>query len=288
MPIYTPYFYIIQEIDSGKYYAGSKYSKNADPDNLMQEEGYTTSSKLVRSIIEEKGVSAFKVRKIRKFETAFEAYNYETRFLQKVDAKRNDKFFNMHNNDGLFAYDAECRKIPDKNGITSYQKGGKRAAETKTSTIVEGKNIFQIAYYKAVAKNPKLHEIRAQKTRETMMQIDPASGLNKYQEMGMKRTGERNPSRKPENARKISLGRKRYIAQNKDIWASRQSNLNKKLSTEKDEDGLTVRDKHSLWMKEHNPTKGSKWFNDGKTNIRLKPNERIPEGFFPGKIKRNS
>lgn len=31
--------------------------------------------------------------------------------------------------------------------------------------------------------------------------------------------------------------------------------------------------------------KGTKWFNDGKTQIRIKPENGIPNGFVPGKIK---
>jgi hypothetical protein len=286
MPIYTPYFYIIQEIDSGKYYAGCRYSKYSDPNTLMQEGGYITSSKAIQTIVAKKGVSAFKVRKIRKFETAAAVYEYETRFLQKVDAKKNERFFNMHNNDAFLAYDPEWRKIPDKNGTTSYQKGGKKAAKTKTSTIIDGKNICQIAYYKAIKKNKNLHKIRAEKAREAMMKIDPVTGLNRYQEMGVSRMGDNNPSKKPENAARISQGRKKYISENREEWLNRQALVNSKLSSEKDEFGLTVRDKHSIWMKENNPATGTRWFNNGEKNLRLKQQESIPEGYSPGRIKK--
>ena len=280
MPIYTPYFYIIQEIETGKYYAGSKYSKQANPNTLMQEGGYITSSKHIQAIVEEKGVGAFRVCKIRKFETASKAYDYETRFLQKVDAKRNDKFFNMHNNDAFLAYDPEWRKIPDKNGITSYQKGGQKAAKTMCEKITDGKNVYQISYEKAINKNPELNKIRSKKSVETKK----LNGV--YDLVSQKISGDNNPSKKPENAKRISEGRKKYISENREEWLGRQAKVNAKLSTEKDENGLTVRDKHSLWMKENNPTRGSVWINNGTSNLRIKKGESIPDGYSLGRIKK--
>jgi len=35
MNIYNPYFYIIQDTRNGMYYAGSKTSKGANPENFM-------------------------------------------------------------------------------------------------------------------------------------------------------------------------------------------------------------------------------------------------------------
>lgn len=98
MSIYIPYFYIIQDVRNGIYYAGSKYAQDANPATFMIEGGYTTSSKEINSLIEQHGLNNFIIRKIRTFETAEEAYGYETRFLEKVDARRNPRFYNGHNN----------------------------------------------------------------------------------------------------------------------------------------------------------------------------------------------
>lgn len=106
--MHQPYFYIIQHIDSGKYYAGSKWSKTpekhhhkkryATPEHFMIEEGYLTSSNIVKKIISEEGISAFKVRTIKVFESGSEARQYEARFLKRVKAKTNDAFLNKHEN----------------------------------------------------------------------------------------------------------------------------------------------------------------------------------------------
>lgn len=100
MAIYQPYFYIIQDKRNGIYYAGAKWAKDANPSTFMIEGGYTTRSNTINELISQYGLSNFIVRKIRTFNTAEEAQKYETRFLRKVDARRNPSFYNAHNNDG--------------------------------------------------------------------------------------------------------------------------------------------------------------------------------------------
>lgn len=100
MAIYQPYFYIIQDKRNGIYYAGAKWAKDANPSTFMIEDGYQTSSETIRALIRKHGIDNFTVIRVRTFETADEAYDYETRFLKKVKAKNNPKFYNGHNNDG--------------------------------------------------------------------------------------------------------------------------------------------------------------------------------------------
>jgi hypothetical protein len=105
MNIYTPYFYIIQEVTTGMYYAGAKWGRDADPGKFMTEGGYITSSNIVNHLIEQNGLNSFILRKIRTFATKHDACYYETRFLQKVNAARNKMFFNGHNNNSIFDTD---------------------------------------------------------------------------------------------------------------------------------------------------------------------------------------
>lgn len=100
MAIYTPYFYIIQDTRNGMYYAGAKWGKDADPATFMVDGGYITSSGVIKYIVEQHTVNVFTVRVLRVFDTAYEAWHYETRFLRKVRAKTNPVFYNMHENDG--------------------------------------------------------------------------------------------------------------------------------------------------------------------------------------------
>lgn len=101
-----PYFYIIQEKTTGKYYAGSKYGRDADFTNLLTETGYKTSSTIIHQIIAEEGLGAFSINRIRIFNSSKDAYDYETKFLKKVNASKNEKFYNGHNND-ILGYGSE-------------------------------------------------------------------------------------------------------------------------------------------------------------------------------------
>jgi hypothetical protein len=112
--IYIPYFYIIQHINSGKYYAGAKFAKNANPDNLLKSNGYKTSSNIVKQIIIEEGLESFIIRKIKVFETADQALNYESRFLRKVNAAFNESFLNRSNN-SINSFNKDLEKLKRTN-----------------------------------------------------------------------------------------------------------------------------------------------------------------------------
>lgn len=115
---YVPYFYIIQDTRNGMYYAGSKYGKNSNPKTLMIEGGYTTTSKTVKRIIKEFGLKTFIVRKIITFDTKFDAQNYETKFLRRIDARNHKLFYNAHNNDWTLYDNKNKVTVKDKNGTT--------------------------------------------------------------------------------------------------------------------------------------------------------------------------
>lgn len=95
---FRPIFYIIQHISSARYYAGYKSNKMA----FFQEGGYNTSCAEILDLISKEGFSAFQIMRIRYFETGEEALEYETRFLHRVKASSNPRFFNQHNGDGKF------------------------------------------------------------------------------------------------------------------------------------------------------------------------------------------
>jgi hypothetical protein len=118
MSIYIPYFYIIKEVSTGMYYAGSKYGSDANPESFMKENGYITTSNKIRKLISENGLSSFKILKLRTFKTAHEAQNYETRFLRKIDARNHPRFYNGHNNDWNLYDNKNKVTVIDENGNT--------------------------------------------------------------------------------------------------------------------------------------------------------------------------
>lgn len=111
MFIYTPYFYIIQDTRNGMYYAGAKWGQDADPSKFMIEGGYTTSSDTIKELIEQHGIESFFIRRIKTFKTADEAYNYETRFLRKLDVRNHPKFYNGHNNEFGYLSQEKYKRI---------------------------------------------------------------------------------------------------------------------------------------------------------------------------------
>lgn len=143
--IYIPYFYIIQDTRNSKYYAGSKYGQDANPSTFMIENGYQTSSNIILKIIEEFGLEVFIVRKLKIFATGDEAYNYETKFLQKVNAADHSKFYNGHNNDGIAAFGTKKFKslMLKKYGVEFYSIHEDYTEKTKaTSKLKYGKEYY--------------------------------------------------------------------------------------------------------------------------------------------------
>ena len=137
MAIYTPYFYIIQDVRNGMYYAGAKWGKDADPVTFMIEGGYTTSSETIEELIRGYGLDIFVIRKIRTFQTGPEAYRYETRFLQKVDARNHSRFYNKHNNDHIFTYhdDKYKEKMFEIYGVDDPNKSPEIVSRMKEANI---------------------------------------------------------------------------------------------------------------------------------------------------------
>lgn len=98
---YIPYAYLIGWTKLDKYYYGIEFghmTKTANPANLWST--YFTSSNVVSDFRKEHGEpDLIQVRKT--FTNQLEAMQWETKFLNKVDAKNNPKFLNCHNSDGL-------------------------------------------------------------------------------------------------------------------------------------------------------------------------------------------
>lgn len=88
----------------------------------MVEGGYTTSSKVIKEIVRKHGLNCFIVCKIKTFDNFDDAYNYETHFLQKIDAKNNLNFYNGHNNDGNFNHEKLRFAMMKLYGVENYSQ----------------------------------------------------------------------------------------------------------------------------------------------------------------------
>lgn len=132
---YHPFFYIIQDAVNGIYYAGSKWAANATPDTFMTKSGYKTSSKVIKSLIKEHGLDRFIIRKIKKFENEKDTRVYETRFLRKVNAKYNSKFYNESNGDGSINIEKAKDTWVKKYGVDSPLKSDEIQNKIKKTNL---------------------------------------------------------------------------------------------------------------------------------------------------------
>jgi len=134
-----PYFYLIRHISSNRLYAGVKWS-SPDSSTFMTEDGYTTSSNIVNTIIKNEGIHAFCVLRIKHFDIAEEACSYESKFLSKVHARTNPSFINQTENSGDFhnkgGYELS-EKTKEKMRKPKSEKTKEKMRKPKTKEHVE-------------------------------------------------------------------------------------------------------------------------------------------------------
>jgi hypothetical protein len=114
--IYTSkFFYVIRDRRNGMLYAGCKFAEDSNPNTFMTEDGYKTSSKDIQQIIDQEGLDTFEIVKLRIMD---DPLDYETRFLRKVNAAANPKFYNCHNNNiASFGTESYEQMIIKKYGV---------------------------------------------------------------------------------------------------------------------------------------------------------------------------
>lgn len=93
----SPYTYLIKHKVSGKLYHGSRTAKNCHPNELLKENGYLTSSKIVKNIIEKEGIDSFDIIEIEIFESKESARLSEERYHRSFDVKSNVCYLNQWN-----------------------------------------------------------------------------------------------------------------------------------------------------------------------------------------------
>lgn len=248
-----PYTYFIKQRDTGLFYYGVKYGKDADPETFWTK--YFTSSKKIKMLIEIYGKESFdtQVRKI--FDCPVKAKKWEDGVISRI--RKWDNCLNITlGGDAIRSH--KYRYLKDKDGLNSYQRAGIKLSQT-------------------LKDNPDIVSKRTSKMVETKS-IIRENGLTISQETGLKISGDLNPSKKMENKKKISDGVKKWIQENPELV---------ELNKEKSKQAMieqNVHERHSEWMKENNPTRNTIWVNNGKENIRVVYNE-IPIGYNKGRLK---
>jgi hypothetical protein len=91
----TPYTYSVTHKKTGIHYYGSRYSKGCSPDDFFKT--YFTSCKIIHDLIKREGVEGFEFKIRKTFKDTLSCIQHENKFLKRVDAKNNPKFFNRQN-----------------------------------------------------------------------------------------------------------------------------------------------------------------------------------------------
>lgn len=118
------YTYLIKHKVTNKVYYGSSYSKKAHPKKLWV--SYFTSSKVVKSLINEYGKDSFDYEIRKTFDDPIKCRNWEALVLNKMNAAKCDHWLNKHNggknfcNKSGFSHKSETivkMKKPKPNGF---------------------------------------------------------------------------------------------------------------------------------------------------------------------------
>lgn len=99
-----PFTYLIKCTSTNQFYYGVRYAKNCHPSDLWTT--YFTSSKYVRSLIEQYGRDAFSCEVRKQFTSAHKAKQWESRVLKKMKVSSRKDFINKHD---FVAYDLKTR-----------------------------------------------------------------------------------------------------------------------------------------------------------------------------------
>lgn len=134
---YQPYTYLITFLLTGQRYYGVRTKKNCTPDDLWHT--YFTSSNIIKQLINEHGVDAFRVEVRKTFSTKQEAILWEHKVLSRIDAAHNPLFLNKNNGSRKFIpHDKHSKETKRKIGIAHKGKTmSEEAKEKMRNTCIE-------------------------------------------------------------------------------------------------------------------------------------------------------
>ena len=271
---YVPYTYIITFKETGEFYYGSKYGVDANPEYFWIR--YFTSSKTIHKLIELYGKDSFEVEVLQTFKTSEETQLNEQRLIRDSIYKKLSLNGAIG---GVCVNPNKGRMIKDANGLTSYDKCQEKIYDTKHNIILDnGLTIQENATKKAI---------------ETALNNIDENGLNSYQRCAKRLKNDRNKINPKTNKRiydEIGQKAKETALNNIDengLNSYQRGALKQQESALNniDENGLNSNQRGGLnRMGEKNGAYNTFYYNNGKTNKRIKDGEVIPEGFVKGML----
>lgn len=161
-----PYFYIIEHIKSGKRYAGAKWAKNSNPDTFLKENGYKTSSKIIKNIIQNEGITAFSIVDIiteDELKIPFgwaNVFEYESWFLSVNECHTSENWFNR----ALNVNKLSCKAW--NKGLTKETNSSLKSTSEKLSKIKLGSTPWNKGLTKDIDERVNLYSEKSSKTRK--------------------------------------------------------------------------------------------------------------------------
>lgn len=195
---YVPFVYLLTFKPTGQFYYGSRTASGCQTSDLWTT--YFTSSRIVEKLIEEHGKDTFDFEIRKTFISKTETLEWETRFLTKVDAKRNPRFLNRSNGGKNFGVVVMTQEHKDK--IGRAQVGKIVSEETKRKQSIATRNASE----QTKLKRQNSHKNRPPMSEETKRKIS-VSSTGKLHSLETKRIiSIANKDRRPtEECRRLSI-----------------------------------------------------------------------------------
>lgn len=280
---HVPYFYIIQHIPSGKYYAGAKWIDGCNPEHFMTTYGYQTSSLAVKTLIEKDGLVSFKkILVLTEDQCGIDVYSYESTFLQSNNIAADKDWLNGHNNDGVcldFGSPEFKERMLKKYGVShALHNIDSKIKLMNTCLEKYGGHPMTNAGIKESLKNKNLEKWGV----ENSFQVEAVK--NKSKNTHIKKYGVDHISKTDKqrtNIKKINTGSKRWndgITEYK-VYEGQEPEPNWVL-------GGLPRRKFTQEEKEAKrlAVKGSKWYNDGLKSYQVRVDKNPEPHWVLGRV----
>lgn len=242
------------------YYIGKHSSENPNDD-------YLGSGKALHIAIKKYGIENFKKEVLFLFENEEEAYKKEKEIIKELDGVRDQTCYNLCYG-GIGFWQGSTHTLESREKISSGNKGKIRTNEAKQKYSEARKGTVVSEETKK-----KLSDINKGKkhSEETKAKLVANSGMR-----GKKHT--------QEAREKISKAHKGKPSIRKGIECSEET----KQKMSEAQKGRTVseetKDKLRQMTQEKNSQFGSMWITDGNSNMKIKKDALVPDGWSKGRI----
>lgn len=175
--------YLLIHLPTGKRYYGVRFAKGAHPDQLWTT--YFSTSKIVKQLIAETGVSSFTAEVRRTFDDPLKALAWETKFLHRIDATRREDWLNRHNGGKKFR--APETHSPETRAKLSRSLTGRKCSDEQRRKQSEKAKLREQARRETGWKMPPESTQQGLSTRKAKI---AAGEINPYSEDRNKKMGE--------------------------------------------------------------------------------------------------